>query len=113
MFGERFKLNEQMIPIAEGLEMVTLRDARRRPYNLLLVDWRVPEMDGIETTRRIRETVGPDIPIIILTSYNWDDVAAEAREAGVDAFVPKPLFASSVLDEFKQVFKRKGHLLER
>ena len=98
---------------AEGFEMVKVRHARRRPYNLLLVDWRMPEMDGIETTRRIREAVGPDIPIIILTSYNWDDVAAEAKEAGVDAFVPKPLFASSVLDEFREVFKRKGQLYAR
>ena len=97
----------------EGLEMTKVRHARRQPYSLLLVDWRMPEMDGIETTRRIREAVGPNIPIIILTSYNWDDVASEAKEAGVDAFAPKPLFASSVLDEFREVFKRKGHFFAR
>ena len=95
---------------AEGLEMVKVRHARRHPYNLLLVDWRMPGMNGVETTRRVREAAGPDIPIIILTSYNWDDVASEAKEAGVDAFVSKPLFVSSVLDEFKEVFKRKGQL---
>ena len=93
---------------AEGIEMVSLRHARREPYDLLLVDWRMPEMDGVETTRRIRAIAGSDTPIIILTSYNWDDVVEEARAAGVDTFVPKPLFAGSVMDEFREAFKRKA-----
>ena len=92
----------------EGIDMVSLRHARREPYNLLLVDWRMPEMDGVETTRRIRAIVGNDTPIIILTSYNWDDVAEEAKQAGVDTFVAKPLFAGSVMDEFREAFKRKN-----
>ncbi len=92
----------------EGLEMVKVHHARRDPYNLLLIDWRMPEMDGVETTRQIRTILGYETPIIILTSFNWDDIAEEAREAGVDTFVPKPLFASSVLDEFREAFKKKG-----
>ena len=93
---------------AKGIEMAKLRDARRDPYNLILVDWRMPEMDGIETTRRIREAVGHSTPIIILTSYNWDEVVDEALSAGVDTFVPKPLFASTVLDEFETAFKKRS-----
>ena len=93
---------------AEGLEKVRLRHARRADYNLLLVDWRMPEMDGVETTRRIREEVGHDTPIIILTSYNWDEIAREASEAGVDAFAAKPLFAGSVLDQFREAFRKKN-----
>ena len=92
---------------AEGIDMVKTREARRHPYNLLLVDWRMPDMDGVETTRRIREEVGHDTPIIILTSYNWDEVAEEAEKAGVDSFVSKPLFAGTVLDEFGKAFKKK------
>ncbi|MBQ8913145.1 MAG: response regulator, partial [Lachnospiraceae bacterium] len=69
---------------------------------------RMPEMDGIETTRKIREIVGDELAIIILTSFNWDDVAEEAKQAGVDTFVAKPLFASNVMDEFKEAFKRKN-----
>ncbi|MBO6159417.1 MAG: response regulator [Firmicutes bacterium] len=95
----------------EGLEMVKMRHARRDPYNLILVDWKMPGMDGVETTRKIRECVGHETPIIILTSYNWDDVASEAKEAGVDSFVPKPLFAGSVMDEFKEAFRRKNEAL--
>jgi PAS domain S-box-containing protein len=92
---------------AECLQMVKVRHARREPYNLILLDWRMPEMDGIETTRQIRAAVGNETPVIILTSYNWDEIEDEAKRAGVDAFVAKPLFAGSVLDEFSSAFKKK------
>jgi CheY-like chemotaxis protein len=98
---------------SEGVDMVSMRHARRDPYNLILVDWKMPEMDGIETTRRIRSVIGHKSAIIILTSHNWDDVVDEAKEAGVDTFVPKPLFAASVMDEFRDAFKRKNIKLER
>ncbi len=96
----------------EALEMVRIRHGRREDYDLILVDWKMPEMDGIETTRKIRAVVGNETPIIILTSYNWDDVEAEALNAGVDTFVPKPLFASDVMDEFNDAFKKKASCQE-
>ena len=96
---------------AEGLEMVKLRNARRDPYNLILVDWKMPEMDGVETTRKIREAVGSEIPVIILTSYSWEEIADEAVAAGVDTFVAKPLFAGSVMDEFREAFHKKNEQL--
>ena len=91
--------------------MVELHHHRRDGYHLILVDWKMPEMDGLETTRRIRAIVGNQTPIIILTSYNWDDIIEEAKEAGVDSFVPKPLFAATVLDEFREAFKAKNEIL--
>ncbi|MBR1672814.1 MAG: response regulator [Fretibacterium sp.] len=96
---------------AEGVDMVKVRHARRDDYNLVLMDWRMPEMDGVETTRQIRSVVGRETPIIILTSFNWDEVADEARSAGVDTFVSKPLFAGNVLDEFREAFKKKNRAL--
>ncbi len=65
-------------------------------YRVYIVDYLMPDMNGIETVRRIRRVVGDDIPIIVLTAYNWTDFEKEAREAGVTAFVEKPLFMSEL-----------------
>ncbi|MBR4163669.1 MAG: response regulator, partial [Solobacterium sp.] len=99
---------EKALSGSEGVAMVKLRHARREPYNLILVDWRMPQIDGLETTKQIREAVGDETPIIILTSYNWEDIADEARISGVDTFVSKPLFAGTVMDEFREAFKKKN-----
>ena len=92
----------------EAIEMTKLRHARMEPYNLILVDWKMPDMDGVETTRRIRSIIGHESAIIILTAYNWDTILEEALSAGVDSFLPKPLFAASVMDEFKSASKKKA-----
>ena len=92
----------------EAIDMVQLRQTRMEPYNLILVDWKMPEMDGVETTRRIRSIVGNESAIIILTAYHWDDILDEATLAGVDSFLAKPLFAANVMEEFKTAIKRKG-----
>ncbi|WP_406040710.1 response regulator [Succinimonas sp.] len=95
----------------KALEMVKLRHARNNDYDLLIIDWKMPGMDGVETTRQIRSVLGRGTPIIILTSYNWDEVADEAKRAGVDTFVAKPLFAGSVLDQFREAFRKKNAAL--
>ena len=66
------------------------------PYHTYIVDWQMPETNGIETARRIRGVVGKDAPIIILTAYDWTDIEEEAKEAGVTAFCAKPLFMSDL-----------------
>ena len=97
----------------QALEMTKLRHARREPYNLILMDWKMPDMDGVETTGRIREAVGDESAVIILTAYRWDDVAEEATKAGVDSFLPKPLFAGAVLEEFKSARRKKSAAIEK
>ena len=92
---------------AEGIEMVRLRHARMEPYNLILVDWQMPEMDGVETARQIRAIVGHESAIIILTAYRWDDILDEAMQAGIDSFIAKPLFAANLIEEFRAALKRK------
>ncbi|MBR0280838.1 MAG: response regulator, partial [Oscillibacter sp.] len=84
---------------------------RRAAYNLILVDLRMPEENGVDVTRRIRALYNGESTIIILTAYNWDDIIDEAMEAGVDSFMSKPLFASEVMREFQQAIQRKniGH----
>ena len=93
---------------SEAIEMVRLRHARREPYNLILIDWKMPDMDGVETTRRIRSIIGDETAVIILTAYKWDDILEEALQAGVDSFLAKPLFASSVLEHFKEALKKRN-----
>ena len=97
----------------EAIEMVKVRQARQEPYNLILVDWQMPDMDGLETTRQIRSIVGAESAIIILTAYNWDDIIDEAVKAGVDSFLAKPLFASNIIDEFKTVLQKKNNASPR
>jgi len=97
----------------EGIDKVRIRHGRREDYDLIIVDWKMPEMNGVEATRQIRSIVGNDTPVIILSSFNWDEIADEAREAGVDTFVSKPLFASTVMDEFAEAFRSKNEVLEK
>ncbi|MCR5813390.1 MAG: response regulator [Desulfovibrio sp.] len=91
----------------EALKTISLHHARCEDFNLILVDLRMPHKDGIEVTRDIRKLMDNDTAIIILTAYNWNDIEDSAKEAGVDSFMSKPLFASTVLNEFKNAMQRK------
>ena len=73
------------------------------PIELVLLDWKMPEMDGVEAARRIREEVGPDIPVIILTAYDWTEIESEARAAGVTAFLSKPFYSSKICYLLKEI----------
>lgn len=94
----------------DALKMIKVKSARREPYNLIIVDWQMPEMDGVEVTRQIRSIIGDETAIIILTAYNWEDIAEEAIKAGVDSFIAKPLFSGHLLDEFKNALQKKKQL---
>ncbi len=65
-------------------------------YCVYIIDWLLPDMNGVEVTRRIRKEMGDDVPIIVLTAYDWADIEEEAKEAGVTAFCSKPLFLSEL-----------------
>ena len=71
---------------------------RRDNYSVYIIDWLLPDMNGIEVTRRIRKECGGEVPIIVLTAYDWADIEDEAKEAGVTAFCGKPLFLSELRD---------------
>ena len=70
--------------------------SRSDAYHVYVIDWLVPDMNGVEIARQIRKEAGADAPIIILTAYDWSDIEAEAKEAGVTAFCSKPLFISDL-----------------
>ena len=80
----------------ECVEKVRAAHRSGTDYDVCLVDWRMPDMDGIEATRRMREAVGPDTLIIIITAYDWGAIEQSARAAGANAFLSKPIFASTL-----------------
>lgn len=83
-----------------AVEAVRTELERGGSFDVALIDWKMPGMDGVETTRHIRKLVGPDTTIIIITAYDWSAIEAEARAAGVDYFIAKPLFQSTIHDTF-------------
>ncbi len=86
----------------EALFRTQMAYAEGDSYFAYIIDWIMPDMNGIEIARRIRKQIGDDVPIIILTAYNWGDIEQEAREAGVTAFCTKPLFTSDLTSIFLQ-----------
>ncbi len=96
---------EYVLTGREAVERVRARHETGVDYFAVILDWRMPEMDGVETARQIRKTVGSDVPIIILSSYDWSDIESEAREAGVNAFISKPLFKSRLVHLFHSILE--------
>ena len=76
-------------------------------YDMILIDWKMPEMDGIETARRIRGIVGPEVTIIIMTAYDWAAIEHEAKLAGVNLLMSKPMFKSSLISAFSRALGEK------
>ena len=97
----------------EALHMLELRHTKHSPYNLVLLDWKMPEMDGLEVAREIRKRYDNETTVIILTSFNWDEIMDEALHIGVDSFLAKPLFASNVIDEFERIARKNNMSLFR
>ena len=81
---------------AGALECVEKSRTAKDDYQLILIDWNVQEMRGIQITRKLRKVIGPKTPIVVLTSYDWLDIEKEALEAGVTSFFAKPLFPSDL-----------------
>lgn len=91
----------------EAVDKVAKRYQKDENYFAIIIDWQMPEMDGIETTRQIRKQVGNDVTIIILSAYDYSEIEAEAREAGVDDFIAKPLFRSRLTATLKNIIEGK------
>ena len=91
-----------------AMHMLELQHAKHEPYSLVLLDWKMPDMDGLEVAKEIRKLYDKETTVIILTSFNWDEILDEAIHIGVDSFLAKPLFASNVLDEFERVARKNN-----
>jgi len=86
-----------------------MRDAREKgiPYDLILLDWKMPDLDGLQTARLIRKNYPERIPILLFTAYDWADIEEEAEEIGVAHFMPKPFFMTTFKEVIRRVMGRK------
>lgn len=94
----------------EAIKLIAYRHQIQEDYLAVLLDWKMPEMDGVETARRIRNEVGAKVPIIILTAYDWSEIEEEARAAGVDAFLSKPIYKAKLLQKMTEIVDGKTEI---
>lgn len=93
----------------QAVEHVVLHHQQKRDYFACIIDWKMPDMDGIATTRAIRKAIGNEVPIIIISAYDWSDIEQEARAAGANAFISKPLFRSRLAKTFSALVGEEEH----
>lgn len=87
----------------EAVKQVSDAVSEGRTIDVAMIDWRMPDMDGVETTRRIRALTGTETMIIIISAYDWSSIEEEARQAGANFFIAKPLFRSTIFDTFSRL----------
>ncbi len=98
---------------AQAIERVISHHRGNRDYDICLIDWKMHDIDGIEVTRRIRAEVGYDVPIVMISAYDYMEIEEEARAAGVDGFLPKPLYRTAVYEEISRELKeREGRQIQ-
>ena len=79
-----------------AMEMIDRRADARDPYHIILLDWKLPDIDGISAAKEIRRRHGSNTPILLISAYDWSEIEAEAKEAGITGFISKPLFRSTL-----------------
>ncbi len=79
-----------------AVQMATQHHKSHKDYHVILLDWKLPDMDGIETARELRRQLGDDVPILLMSAYDWSEIEEEARAAGISGFLMKPLFRSTL-----------------
>lgn len=95
-----------------AIEMADERHRKHDDYHVILLDWKLPGMDGIDTAREIRHKLGEEIPIILISAYDWSEIEDDARAAGVSGFISKPLFKSTLFHGLKQYADSSGQISE-
>ncbi|GAA6296132.1 hypothetical protein F220043C3_45660 [Enterocloster asparagiformis] len=85
-----------------AIELVNQHHRKRTDYQIILLDWKLPGMNGIQAAKEIRRNLGDDVPILLISAYDWSEFEAEAREAGISGFISKPLFKSTLYHALRQ-----------
>lgn len=97
----------------EALKMARQRHESGKDYDVIILDWKMPEMNGIETISRIRAEISADIPILLTSAYDWSDIEDAAKEAGANGFIAKPLFRSKLYEKINELLGTEVKSLEQ
>ena len=89
-----------------AVQMSVRRHEQGQDYHMVLLDWEMPGMNGLETARELRRHLGEDVPILLISAYDWSEIEEEARLAGITGFISKPLFKSTLFYELKRFVGR-------
>jgi len=87
----------------QAIKMIRAAREAGQPYDLILLDWKMPDLDGLATARLIRKNYSKKIPILLFTAYDWVEIEAEASEVGIEHFLPKPFFMSNFKDAIQRM----------
>ena len=90
----------------EALRKIEVQHAKHKPYNLILMDWNMPGMSGLETSAEIMKLYKNESTVVALTAYNWDDISEEAQSVGVENHITKPLFTANIIESFEKIARR-------
>ena len=96
----------------DALEMARRRHESGKDYDVIILDWKMPDLNGIDTIRRIRSEVSPDIPVLLTSAYDWSDIEDTAKEAGANGFIGKPLFRSKLYEKISQLLGTEVRAIE-
>ncbi len=96
----------------EALEMIANRHKEGRDYRIVILDLKMPDVDGIETIARIRAEVDPNLPILLTSAYEWSDIEEKAKEVGANGFLSKPLFRSTLYDKINKILGTEAKSVE-
>ena len=96
----------------DAIGMVKHRHQAGRDYDVIIVDWKMPDVDGIETISRIRSEVDEDVPILLISAYDWSDIEDRAKAAGASGFVTKPLFRSTLYDKISDLMGKESRSVQ-
>ena len=102
-------------PASSGLEalgMIKHREELGKNYDIVILDLKMPDLDGIETIKRIRSEVKSNVPILLISAYSWSDVEEQAKEAGVNGFLSKPLFRSTLYNKISEILGTEAESIE-
>ena len=96
----------------EALEKIEKRHSSGKDYGVVIIDWKMPEMDGVDTITKIRSGMDKNVPILLISAYDWSDIEDKAKEAGANGFISKPLFRSKIYDKINALIGKESRSLE-